>query len=75
LVKSEKVVKGSGADRVREYVDAAAPDAIIMTETVAKSLNLKSSTVSTALSRLTGKIIERVPGSLRGKFRKINRAA
>jgi hypothetical protein len=65
----------SAADRVREYVNHVLDDAIITTDTVATALRLKSSTVSTVLNRLAGKTIERVPGSQRGKFRKIVHAA
>lgn len=66
----------SAADRVRAYVASAPDDAVITPETVATALGIsKTSTVSTALNRMAGKLIERVPGTQRGKFRKINRAA
>jgi hypothetical protein len=65
----------SAAELIREYVTQASDDALITPPIVAKALRLKSSTVSTVLNRLAGKMIERVPGSQRGKFRKINRAA
>lgn len=63
------------SERIRDYIIAAADDATITTEEVAEKLNIKPSTASTTLSRMTGKLIERVPGTKRGKFRKIARAA
>ena len=65
----------SGAVRVREYVVEAPNDAVITTSAVALKLALPRPVVSTVLSRLIGKLIERVPGTKRGKFRKIKRAA
>jgi CRP-like cAMP-binding protein len=65
----------SAADLVREYVAQASDDALITPEAAATALGLKSSTVSTVLNRLIGKVIERAAGSQRGKFRKIKRAA
>jgi len=65
----------SEAERVRDYIAAAPDDAVITTDDVATAVGIRSATASTALGRLMGKLIERVPGSKRGKFRKINRAA
>jgi hypothetical protein len=65
----------SGAVRVREYVIDAPNDAVITTGAVALKLALPRPVVSTVLSRLIGRLIERVPGTKRGKFRKIKRAA
>lgn len=65
----------SEADRVREYINAAPADAIITTEAVSKAVNISTSNASNVLSRMNGKLIERVEGTKRGKFRKINRAA
>jgi hypothetical protein len=66
----------SAAELVREHVATVADGVLITPEIVATTLGLKSSTVSIALNRMAAKkTIERVPGSQRGKFRKINRAA
>lgn len=65
----------SDADRIRAYINAAPADEVITTEAVAKALDINTSNTSNVLSRMTGKVLERVPGTKRGKFRKINRAA
>lgn len=61
------------SDKVRSFVASVDVGKEVTPEGVARATGVKSGLVSTYLSRLTGTLVERVPGTKRGRYRRIGR--
>jgi uncharacterized protein (DUF2267 family) len=70
VIEQVRATAATDSEKVRAYVESVTAGEI-RPEQVAAATGVKSSLVSTYLSRLTGTLLERVPGTKRGRYRRI----